>query len=73
MKSKNYEICQYLTISYVEAVVKKMSQFRTFCHPWCLEIETSSKKLHRVKKDDFAGKLTFKLEFDFKTFSTIQI
>jgi hypothetical protein len=30
MNSKNYMICQYLKISYVEAVVKKLSEFRNF-------------------------------------------
>jgi hypothetical protein len=30
MNSENYKIFQYLKISYVEAAVKKLSEFRNF-------------------------------------------
>jgi hypothetical protein len=40
--SKNYKICQYLMISYVEVVVKNwVSQFY---HVQCLQTKTSTKK-----------------------------
>jgi hypothetical protein len=60
-------------ISYIKVVVKKLSEFHTFGHVQCLETETSSKKFHKVKKKvvRFVVKVTFKLEFEFKTFSTL--
>ena len=41
----------------------------------CLETETSPKKFNRVKKEAarFVVKVMFKLEFEFKTFSTLHI
>jgi hypothetical protein len=58
MKSENYEIFQYPIISFVEIVVKKLSEFHTV-------------KMDAVR---YAGKITFKLlEFEFKTFFTIHI
>jgi hypothetical protein len=74
MKSKNNEICQYLKISYTEVVVK-MSGVCTFYHAWCLETQTSLYKFYRVIKEAnrFVGKVMFRLEFEFKTFSTLHI
>jgi hypothetical protein len=62
-------------ISYKEAVVKKLSEFHTFCYPLCLETETSPKKFHRLIKEAarFVRKVTFKLKFEFKIFYTLHI
>jgi hypothetical protein len=47
-----------------------LSEFLIFCHAGCLEIEISLKTFHRVMKQVamFVGKVTFKLEFEFKIF-----
>jgi hypothetical protein len=47
---------------------KKLNVFCTYCHVHCLQTQTSLKKFHEIKKeaDKFIGKLTFKLEFEFK-------
>ena len=50
LKSENYEICQYIMISYVEAVVK-LEWVSQFCRIRCLQMETSTKKNQRVEKD----------------------
>jgi hypothetical protein len=43
MKSENLEISQYLVISYIDTVVKKIIMFRTFCYIHHLQMETSPK------------------------------
>ena len=74
MKPENYEICQYLIISYVEAVVKNWVGFVIF-HIQCLQMETSPEKIRRFEKDAvrFGVKVTVEFEFDFESFSTLHI
>ena len=52
MKSENYEIYQYLVISYVEAIVKNWESFEHFVTYVRLQIEASQRKTRSVK-DDF--------------------
>jgi hypothetical protein len=56
-----------------ECCGKKFHVFHTFCHVHCLQIETSPKKFHKLKKEAvrFVGIVTLKLEFEFKFFYTL--
>jgi hypothetical protein len=42
-----------------EGCVKKLSDFHTFCHTRCLDIETSMQKFYRIMKEaaTFVGKV----------------
>jgi hypothetical protein len=51
MKSKIYEICHDVMISYVEAVIKKLRMFKASCHVHCLQTGTSPRKFERIEKD----------------------
>ena len=44
MKSENYEICHDVMVSHIEAVIKKLRRFSTFCHSDVYKTETSHKK-----------------------------
>jgi hypothetical protein len=62
---------RFVNISYVETVIKTIEWISQFCHVRCLQMETSLKKFHRVKKYviRFVGKMMFKLEFGLRAFS----
>ena len=74
MKSENYEICQYLVISYVEAVVKNWVGFIIFLRTMLTNENISEEEWESWEGwIRFGVKVTVEFEFDFESFSTLHI